>query len=114
MAFKSISTFVMLATVIASASLSSAIPITLLDFESEAFDLDARAGALSCYPVDVKQIKALPAWKKIEKYAEDNWGKGGVNIVTNPDDVGLPGTFSDLRPSANTRFSIRIELCKLV
>lgn len=36
------------------------------------------------------ELMSVPAWKKIEKYAEDNWGKGGVNIVTNPEDVSLP------------------------
>ena len=38
---------------------STALPIVLRDFDDfEALDLEARQDALSCYPVDVNQIKS--------------------------------------------------------
>ncbi|TEB37006.1 hypothetical protein FA13DRAFT_1093267 [Coprinellus micaceus] len=82
MAFKLTSGLIVLATMFAA---STALPIVLRDFNDlEAMDLEARQDALSCYPVDVNQIKSLPAWGKIEQYARDTWGNGGWNIVTNP------------------------------
>ncbi|TEB36999.1 hypothetical protein FA13DRAFT_1787276 [Coprinellus micaceus] len=85
MAFKLTSGLVVLATMFAA---STALPISLRDFDDfEAMDLEARQDALSCHPVDVNQIKSLPAWGKIEQYAKDTWGDGGWNIVTNPSDV---------------------------
>jgi len=69
-------TLITLATLFMTSSpLVSAVPVTLV----------GRAdGALSCYPLTIDQARQLPGWKKIEQYAKDNWGEGGVNVVTNP------------------------------
>lgn len=68
-----------LAVLFASISLTSALPISFDDFAA----LEERDG-LSCYPLDVDQMKKLPGWGKLEQYAKDTYGEGGVNIVTNP------------------------------
>jgi len=41
-------------------------------------------GASSCTPLTLDQVKALPGWSKIQQYAKDTYGDGGVNIVVNP------------------------------
>jgi len=41
-------------------------------------------GASSCTPLTLEQAKALPGWSKIQQYATDTYGDGGVNIVVNP------------------------------
>jgi len=41
-------------------------------------------GASSCTPLTLDQVKALPGWSKIQQYATDTYGDGGVNIVVNP------------------------------
>lgn len=38
----------------------------------------------NCSPLTLDQLKGLPGWPKIEKYASDTYGDGGVNIVVNP------------------------------
>jgi len=38
----------------------------------------------NCSPLTLEQLKGLPGWPKIEKYASDTYGDGGVNIVVNP------------------------------
>ncbi|KDR68903.1 hypothetical protein GALMADRAFT_272272 [Galerina marginata CBS 339.88] len=40
--------------------------------------------APSCTPLTLDQVKALPGWSKIQQYATDTYGDGGVNIVVNP------------------------------
>jgi len=41
-------------------------------------------GTSSCTPLTLDQVKALPGWSKIQQYATDTYGDGGVNIVLNP------------------------------
>jgi hypothetical protein len=41
-------------------------------------------GTSSCNPLTVEQVKKLPGWSKIQQYAKDTYGDGGVNIVVNP------------------------------
>lgn len=41
-------------------------------------------GASSCTPLTLEQVKALPGWSKIQQYATNTYGDGGVNIVVNP------------------------------
>jgi hypothetical protein len=43
----------------------------------------ARA-ASSCTPLTLAQVKTLPGWSKIQQYATNTYGDGGVNIVLNP------------------------------
>ncbi|KAF6747023.1 hypothetical protein DFP72DRAFT_1175259 [Ephemerocybe angulata] len=71
--------FISMAMLLASTSISTAIPIS----KFQEVELVER-GASSCYALTVDQAKTLPGWSKIEKYAQDTWGDGKVNIVTNP------------------------------
>jgi len=69
---------VLLTLLLASASITSAVPIFIED--SDLVDISAREG-LSCYPLTVDQVKKLPGWRKVEQYARDNWGeKYGLNM----------------------------------
>ncbi|KAF8963220.1 hypothetical protein BDZ97DRAFT_1919899 [Flammula alnicola] len=45
-----------------------------------------RRGASSCTSLSIDQVKALPAFSKIQQYATNTFGSGSVNIVTNPSD----------------------------
>ncbi|THU84596.1 hypothetical protein K435DRAFT_687187, partial [Dendrothele bispora CBS 962.96] len=38
----------------------------------------------TCAPLSVGEAEALPGWKNVVQYANDNWGDGSRNIVTNP------------------------------
>ncbi|KDR67352.1 hypothetical protein GALMADRAFT_130409 [Galerina marginata CBS 339.88] len=40
--------------------------------------------ASGCSPLSIEQLKQLPGWSKIQQYASDTYGGGGVNIVVNP------------------------------
>ncbi|KDR65679.1 hypothetical protein GALMADRAFT_273898 [Galerina marginata CBS 339.88] len=40
--------------------------------------------ASGCSPLTLEQLKQLPGWSKIQQYAPDTYGGGGVNIVVNP------------------------------
>lgn len=40
--------------------------------------------ASSCTQLTLAQVKALPGWSKIQQYAKNTYGDGGVNIVVNP------------------------------
>ncbi|KDR71976.1 hypothetical protein GALMADRAFT_159089 [Galerina marginata CBS 339.88] len=42
------------------------------------------ARSSNCSPLTLDQVKALPGWPKIQKYASDTYGDGSVNIVVNP------------------------------
>ncbi|KAF8904330.1 hypothetical protein CPB85DRAFT_975897 [Mucidula mucida] len=37
-----------------------------------------------CGDLSIEEAKTLPGWNAIEKYADDNWGDGSRNTVTNP------------------------------
>jgi len=41
-------------------------------------------GTSSCTPLTLDQAKLLPGWSKIQQYATNTYGDGGVNIVVNP------------------------------
>ncbi|KAF6744947.1 hypothetical protein DFP72DRAFT_61587 [Ephemerocybe angulata] len=71
--------FISIAMLLASTSISTAIPIS----KSQDVELVER-GALSCYPLTIAEAKTLPGWAKVEQYAQNTWGGGKVNIVTNP------------------------------
>ena len=32
-------------------------------------------------------VQLVPGWKALEQYANDSWGKGKREVVTNPEDV---------------------------
>ncbi|THU93462.1 hypothetical protein K435DRAFT_903581 [Dendrothele bispora CBS 962.96] len=38
----------------------------------------------TCAPLSVEEAETLPGWKNIVQYANNNWGDGSRNIVTNP------------------------------
>ncbi|KAF9010330.1 hypothetical protein BDZ89DRAFT_1136474 [Hymenopellis radicata] len=38
-----------------------------------------------CGDLPIEEAKTLPGWNAIEKYADDNWGDGSRNVVTNPE-----------------------------
>ncbi|KAJ6477266.1 hypothetical protein DFH09DRAFT_1215975 [Mycena vulgaris] len=38
----------------------------------------------SCVPVSSAEVQALPGWSKLNAAADDAWGTGSRNIVTNP------------------------------
>ncbi|KAK7439313.1 hypothetical protein VKT23_017538, partial [Stygiomarasmius scandens] len=38
----------------------------------------------TCAPLRKEEAETLPGWKNILQYANDNWGDGSRNIVTNP------------------------------
>ncbi|KAK7461282.1 hypothetical protein VKT23_008458 [Stygiomarasmius scandens] len=46
--------------------------------------LQTRDDKSSCAQLDVNQAQTLPGWDAISKYADDTWGTGSRNIVTNP------------------------------
>ncbi|KIK70237.1 hypothetical protein GYMLUDRAFT_34726 [Collybiopsis luxurians FD-317 M1] len=54
------------------------------DMESLSF-VHKRDTASSCTNLTAAEAQQLPGWSKINNYANDNWGKGSRNIVTNPD-----------------------------
>ncbi|KAF5319080.1 hypothetical protein D9611_014107 [Ephemerocybe angulata] len=81
MSFTSILRSTALATLALSATLSSAMPINLRTQRLVARGDDV---GKSCYPLTLDQAKQLPGWSKIEQYAKDTWGEGGVNLETNP------------------------------
>jgi len=50
-------------------------------------------GASACTPLTMDQLKTLPGWAKIQQYAKDTYGDGGVNIVLNPPEyLNAPAT----------------------
>ncbi|KAK0201222.1 hypothetical protein DFS33DRAFT_1117099 [Desarmillaria ectypa] len=53
--------------------------------DAESNSLQRRA-ASQCGPLSVDQAKTLKGWDAIEQYANNNWGDGSRNIVTNPTD----------------------------
>jgi len=48
-------------------------------------------GASSCTTLTLDQVKSLPGWAKIQQYAKDTYGDGGVNIVVNPPEYPQSG-----------------------
>ncbi|KAF5335483.1 hypothetical protein D9611_012190 [Ephemerocybe angulata] len=40
--------------------------------------------SVSCFPLDLQQVSRLPAWNKIVKYAEDQFGKGADFRLNDP------------------------------
>ncbi|PBK59093.1 hypothetical protein ARMSODRAFT_1073717, partial [Armillaria solidipes] len=52
-----------------------------VDVESNSLD---RRASNQCGKLSVDESKTLPGWDAIEKYANDNFGNGSRNIVTNP------------------------------
>ncbi|KAK0216374.1 hypothetical protein IW262DRAFT_213518 [Armillaria fumosa] len=53
--------------------------------DSPSNNVDRRA-ASQCAQLSVDEAKTISGWDAIEKYANDNWGDGSRNIVTNPED----------------------------
>ncbi|KAK0466966.1 uncharacterized protein EV420DRAFT_657537 [Desarmillaria tabescens] len=58
-----------------------------------------------CVNLTVDEAKSLPGWGTIEKYANDNWGDGSRNIVTNPTDY--PGSPAQVCVSGDP---VKVEL----
>jgi len=48
-------------------------------------------GASACTPLTLQQVQSLPGWSKIQQYAKDTYGDGGVNIVVNPPEYPQSG-----------------------
>ncbi|KAK0483011.1 hypothetical protein EDD18DRAFT_758917 [Armillaria luteobubalina] len=53
--------------------------------DSQSNNVDRRA-ASQCAQLSVDEAKTISGWDAIEQYANDNWGDGSRNIVTNPED----------------------------
>ncbi|KAK0476959.1 hypothetical protein IW261DRAFT_298058 [Armillaria novae-zelandiae] len=53
--------------------------------DSQSNNVDRRA-ASQCSQLSVDEAKTISGWDAIENYANDNWGDGSRNIVTNPED----------------------------
>ncbi|KAK0237303.1 hypothetical protein EDD85DRAFT_837155 [Armillaria nabsnona] len=53
--------------------------------DAESNGLERRA-ASQCGQLSIDEAKTLPGWDAIEQYANDNWGDGSRDIVTNPTD----------------------------
>ncbi|PPQ66226.1 hypothetical protein CVT24_000338 [Panaeolus cyanescens] len=53
-------------------------------FMDDDIHLEARGQGPQCQPLTIDDAKRLPGWSQIEKYAQDNYGGGHYNLVTNP------------------------------
>ncbi|TFK31332.1 hypothetical protein BDQ12DRAFT_154746 [Crucibulum laeve] len=76
------------ATILLALQLVSAMPYG--NFKRR-LEQPVRRAAGSCQALSIDQAKTLPGWAKIQQYATDNYGTGGVNIVTNPTDIPNAG-----------------------
>ncbi|KAG7441245.1 uncharacterized protein BT62DRAFT_908754 [Guyanagaster necrorhizus] len=54
-----------------------------VDVEANAID---RRAASQCAQLSIDEAKTISGWNFIVQYANDNWGDGSRNIVTNPSD----------------------------
>jgi len=50
-----------------------------------------RDNGASCSKLKVEEVKQLPGYKLLEEYADNTWGKGSRNVVTNPDKADQRG-----------------------
>ncbi|CAA7268232.1 unnamed protein product [Cyclocybe aegerita] len=57
--------------------------------EMEYDALQRRGGVSSCTPMTKEQAEKIPGWGKIQQYAKDHYGDGGVNIAVNPPEASL-------------------------
>ncbi|KAK0445617.1 uncharacterized protein EV420DRAFT_1648338 [Desarmillaria tabescens] len=53
--------------------------------DAESNNVDRRA-ASQCGQLSIDEAKTISGWDAIEQYANDNWGDGSRNVVTNPED----------------------------